>query len=139
MSHIRKRPAKLGLAALVAATALLLVGFSGSAGAAKVIKKFTTETASTPGISQGDNAGGYAVLSITATCPSDQVPVAANAYFTRANVNEAGAVTDGEELLLAGIKKNGNGYTAEGVSDVDNAAKPHDFVIEVTCATKKKV
>jgi len=141
MSRIRKRPAWIGAAGLlVAASAFMLLAFGGaSAGAkgVKVLKSLTTTTASVPGITQTNDDQGYASLIPTATCPSGQTAVGANAYWSISNTGLG--TLDGDELLLAAVKKVGNGYSAEGLSDYNAATVPHTFFLEVRCAKTVKV
>lgn len=141
MSATRKR--RMTAAGLVAASAMLVVALGGSAaGQSKsksvdVVKSlsFSTVTASTPAPAQPgaqNNDGIYVVLTASAQCPAGSTPVAGNAYFSTAN--SATAPLDGDELLLAGVKKVGTGYTAEGLTDLD-ITTPYNLVVEVTCAT----
>jgi hypothetical protein len=130
---------------VVAICAMLVFGLGGTAaGKKKKLKlktttvdavsavNFTTVAASTPGLGNTQDNNEYDVLTATATCPGGTTAIAGNAFFSIPNSN-AGTL-DGDELLLAGVQKVGNGYSAEGLSDLNNNTIQHNFTVQVTCA-----
>jgi hypothetical protein len=137
MSRIRKRQAGM-VGIVVAVSAVLVLAISGTfASAAKVLKRPATFEARVNGASQASANDNYTIHRVTATCPGNRKVVSGNAYWTAQNNNVGGL--RGRELIVTGVQRVGNGFTAEGVSDLNNNAVNHQLVVQVQCSKRATI
>ena len=132
--RMSKRPSMTSTAAIAIALIALIATFGGAAVAGKGKKKKTklvnsivTQTVNDPG--QINDNGNYNILTASQTCPSGTSAISANAFWGGTALIDPQA----DQEWIVDIKRNGNGYTARGATDLNGST----FTIEVVCQKVK--
>jgi hypothetical protein len=127
-----KRPPMLTMAAIAIAMIALIATFGGIASGKKkhgkhpiVTTTTVTNTTNDPGQITGN--GNFDVLSVTKQCDQGTA-VSGGAFWGGASVTG----NEGTEQLMD-IKRDGNGYTVRGATDLNGS----NLTVQVTCQTIK--
>ena len=126
------RPPVLTMAAIAIAMIALIATFGGIASGKKKHAKHptittTTATATTNDPGQISGNGSYDVLSATKQC--DQGTAVSGGAFW----GGTGVTGNENQLQLMDIKRDGNGYTARGATDLNGS----NLTVQVTCQSIK--
>ena len=120
MSLTSKRPSGgtlFGLAGIAVAIVAMVIALSGlaNAGSSKA-SGLKVRSASTDDPGQLNDNGNYDVLTVNRDCNGREKALSASAFWTGTQLIDPQA----DQLQLVDIKRQGNGYTVRGATDLTN-------------------